>query len=935
MAPPASAVNDFSFGSFHVSRDRRCVTRGDAPLRLGSRAFDLLVALLDRAGDVVSHRDLVASVWPSTVVEETSLRVHMSALRRAIGDGQGGSRFIENVPGRGYCFVAPVVYAGPAGAARRELPQPRSNPMIGRSRAVAALRELLRNHRAVTIAGPGGIGKTTLARALAAECGDSHLAGAVFVDLTSIVEGSQLAGALAGALDLSGDVDHSFGSLAESLHGTDILIVLDNCEHVIAATADLVERLLLGTTVSILATSREPIGVAGEWTYRLDPLDLPPRDRPLQAGEAMQFPAIELFVARASAAIGNTFAVTAENVADICSLAWHLDGSPLAVELVAAHVPTLGLRELRSRIGEHVALNLPGRRTAVPRHQTLAAMLEWSYELLTGDERTVLRRLGVFRGSFRLDAACRVASDAAIDFDRVLVAVLSLTTKSLICADTGNDVAEYRLLDTTRTFALQKLRGAEPIDLVFRRHALEMLKMMTVASAEYSGLSRVPWLEAHGGQVGNVHAALDWCFSETGDLQTGIHLMLNALPLHEPGLLAEHTARVGRALVYLRGLEPPRPDLELRLHVKLTWPSLEPDWRGQPTSALLSRAMELAEGIGDPTVRIVTHYCHWLSAFVAGDYPVAAKMAEAVLAIAEAARDEAGEVLALRLLAQCRHYMGQHAEARRLAELTLAREAYRLPPEYASTIPHGVSMRMMLARMMWLQGQPDSALRMAEECMALAEHAHSHAQLQTLSFALIPITIWRGDLDRAEALVERLLVVARQAHSPYWASWAASFSAVLEAMRDGDRVPRLPAVQVRNAKELDGMASVAGRWDHPASLSRLDADTDHWCAAEVLRKHGEAVLLRDGPAGRGAAERAFVRALDIARRQGALAWQLRAASSLARLWAGDGRSAEARALVAPLLAAFHEGHDTADLRAAAELLSACDRQRARCGAAPA
>jgi predicted ATPase/DNA-binding winged helix-turn-helix (wHTH) protein len=935
MASPAPAVNEYSFGAFHVSRDKRRLTRGDAALRLGSRAFDLLMALLDRAGDVVSHRDLVATVWPTTVVEETSLRVHMSALRRAIGDGQDGLQFIENVPGRGYCFVAPVVRVGPADPPRKALPQRRTNPMIGRSEAVAAVQALLRSHRAVTIAGPGGIGKTTLAVALAAECGENYLDGAVFVDLTSITEGMQLAGALAGALDLSSDVDHSFGSLAESLQDTDVLIVLDNCEHVIAATAELVERLLAATSVSILATSREPIGVAGEWTYRLEPLGLPPRDRPLHAGEALQFPAVELFVARASAAMGNTFAITADNVADVCTLAWHLDGSPLAVELVAAYVPTLGLRELRSRIGAHVSLTLPGRRTAAPRHQTLAAMLEWSYQLLTGDEKSVLRRLGVFRGSFRLDAACSVASDGLIDFDGVLAAVLSLTTKSLVCADTGSDRAEYRLLDTTRTFALQKLREAEPIDPVFRRHALQMLEMMTAATAAYDGMSRVPWLEARSGQIGNVHAALDWCFSDSGDLRTGIDLMLAALPLHEPGLLAEHTARVGRALAYLHGLVPARPDLELRLHVKLTWPSLEPDWRGQPTADLLSRAMALAEGIGDPTVRIVTHYCHWLSAFVHGDYPVATRMAETALAIAEASEDEAGAVLAMRLLAQCRHFLGDHKEARRLAELILANETYRLPHEYASTIPHGVSMRMMLARMLWIQGQPDSALRMAEECMTLAEHGHSHAQLQTLSFALIPITIWRGNLDRAETLVDRLLVVARQAQSPYWASWAVSYAAVLKAMLQRDGAVRLPVVEITNAKELDGVASVAGCWHHPVSLARLEAGASDWCAAEILRKQGEYVLLRDGDEGRVFAEDAFVRAMDMAHLQGALAWELRAALSLARLWALHGRSTEARALVARVLGAFREGQDTADLRAAAHFLSECDPARVPDDTAPA
>lgn len=923
MTPSATATQEFSFGAYRVSRDRRSiVTDGGAPLRLGGRAFDLLLALLERAGEVVSHGELVARVWPNTIVEETSLRVHVSSLRRAIGDGLDGLRYIENIPGCGYRFAAPVVRVAPVLAGRQGLqqtPQHRAGQMIGRSDALATLSTMLRGHRAVTIVGSGGMGKTTVALALAAEVGRDYPMGAVFVDLSAIDQGREMPGAIANALDLPLSMQDTLDALAQALRDARVLIVLDNCEHVVGAAAELVERLLADTPVSILATSREPLGTEGEWLHRLAPLGLPPRDRQPLADEAMQFPAVELFVARASAASGQPFAVTADNVADVCALAWHLDGSPLAVELVAAYLPTLGLRELRSRVGNHLALGLRGRRTASPRHQTLAATLEWSYRLLSAVEQLVLRRLAVFRGGFALSAACDVAGDDALGSDEVLAAILNLISKSLVCVDTRIGPAEYRLLDTTRTFALQKLREAEPVDPVLRRHALAVQAMLGAADADYRAMSRAPWLGAHGGQTSDVRAALDWCWSATGDLQIGIQVMLNALPLHELGLLAEQNARIELALAHLAGMEPPRPDLELRLHLKLTWPSLEPDWQGRPTAVLLARAKTLAEQLDQPGARISTLYCSWLSAFVDGDYPTATRMAESALAIATQCRDEAGGVLGRRLLAYCRHYTAEHDEAHRLAELTLEREAYRLPPEYASTVPHGVSMRLLQARELWLRGRPDSALRKAEECLALAETAHSHAQLQTLGFALIPITIWRGEFDRAEALVERLRLVAVKGHSPHWGSWAASFAAVLKAM--GSR--RMPFVQASNAKELDCMASVAATWHHPLSLQRLESGASHWCAAEVLRKQGEFILHRDGPAGMAPAEAAFLQAMELARGQGALAWELRAAMSLARLWMEQRRAAPAHELLSGVVARFSEGAGTADLRAAAELLSAC------------
>jgi ATP/maltotriose-dependent transcriptional regulator MalT len=267
--------------------------------------------------------------------------------------------------------------------------------------------------------------------------------------------------------------------------------------------------------------------------------------------------------------------------------------------------------------------------------------------------------------------------------------------------------------------------------------------------------------------------------------------------------------------------------------------------------------------------------------------------------------------------------MGDHAASRQYAERTLARDAHRVPSGYPSIVPRRISMRILLARMLWIEGRPDSALRTIEECLALTGDAHHHALLQTLSMGAIPLAFWRGEREHAEQLVKRLVTTSRKSNSPYWESWGHSFEAVLEAARDGSGdALRMPFVQTINAKELDCIASVADRWHHAVSLDRVASGSCGWCAPEILRKNGEYLLLRGDAAGVEAAEREFRRSMDLARRQGALAWELRGAMSLSRSWIGQGRFAEARDLVAPLYRLFDEGLDTADLRAARAIVSA-------------
>ena len=440
-ATTVGAERAISFGPFRLLPSRYLLLEGDKPVRLGSRACEILIALVERAGQLLSKQELIGRVWPDTFVEEGNLRVHLAALRRALGDGQAGRRYITNIPGRGYCFVAPVALdeeppeaiAFPeAAVGQPDLPVSLVR-MVGRADIVERLAPELPRHRFVTIVGPGGIGKTTVAVAVAERLRGSFKDGVRFVDLAALTDPLLVPSALAALLGVAVRSDNPLPNLIAALRERQLLIVLDNCEHVVEAAAALAEEIFKGTKgTHILATSREPLRAEGERVHRLSPLPVPSAGAGLKAAEALQFPAVQLFVERAAASAGAFELTDAEAplVADICR---RLDGIALAIEIVASRVDAFGVAGLAARLDDRFRLLQGGRRTAVPRHRTLSAALDWSYALLPEVERVVLRRLAVFAGAFGLNSATSVEADdlphEAVD------GVANLVAKSLVSVD--------------------------------------------------------------------------------------------------------------------------------------------------------------------------------------------------------------------------------------------------------------------------------------------------------------------------------------------------------------------------------------------------------------------------------------------------------------------------------------------------------------------
>lgn len=465
-----------SFGPFRLVPAERLLEREGAPVAVGSRALEILIFLVAHAGEVVGKRDLISHVWPRAAVDESGLRVHITGLRKSIGDGKDGARYVTNVAGRGYCFVAPItrgrnqqaIAAQKAQSSNlaQQLPT-RLMRMIGRDKAIRTISTQLINQRFVTLVGPGGIGKTTVAIAVGHALVSVFDGAIFFLDLGSLSDPGLVATNLASTLGLTLHAPDTLASLLAFLRDRQLLLVLDNCEHLIDDVARLAEQLFNhAPQVHILATSREALRVEGEKVHRLSPLDSPSAYTGLSAAEIQSYPAIQLFMDRAVAS-GGSVELSETDVHVVAMICKRLDGIALAIEIVAGLVGAFGisgtaaLLDCRFRL-----LRQQGRRTAHPRQRTLNALLDWSYNLLPECERFILCKLVFFSGAFTLDAAQAVAMERGVRESEVIETINSLVAKSLISTAIDDGKVFYRLLEATRAYVLEKLTESGETEMV-------------------------------------------------------------------------------------------------------------------------------------------------------------------------------------------------------------------------------------------------------------------------------------------------------------------------------------------------------------------------------------------------------------------------------------------------------------------------------------
>jgi predicted ATPase/DNA-binding winged helix-turn-helix (wHTH) protein len=927
-----------SFGPFELSIGNRLLTNGAKVVPLGARAMDILIVLVEHANKVVGGRTLIERVWPVRGAEQVSLRVHISALRKALDQSDPGRRYIANIPGRGYSFVAPVTSLSPQTSgdlkpsSKPRLPA-RLTRMLGRGDALAEIQMKLAEQRFVTIVGPGGLGKTTVAVAVAHEMSGTFNGQTYFIDLSALGDASLVAPAVATALGVSVRTNDVVPAVIDRLQEGPTLIVLDCCEQLIDATSALAEELFRhAPTLYLLATSREAMRVEGEHVYELCVLDCPPEDSNLSAHDVLQYPSVQLLVDRVRA-VRSDFELTDADAPTAARICRRLDGIPLAIELAACRVDIFGLGKTASLLEERLNLSWAGRRTAPSRHQTLNAALEWSYDLLGEAEKRVLSRLSVFAGGFTFEATVAVVADATVDEANVSDCVWELRSKSMIAAQ-GQE-GRLRLLDTTRAFTLQRLAESDEHNLFRRRHALYFTDLFRQGAAmDASG-----WPKALGIEVDNLRAALNWAFSAAGDTKIGVELAAaSASTWMGMALLTECREWMTKAVDHLKGVNSGTRQ-EMVIQSALASSMMFTGGMTDESYATWAKTRVLAEGLGDNEHQLVSLLVLWAHRIRLPRYAEATALAESCGEVAQKSGDRGAFAMANYMRGISYHHTGRLLEAENCLEMSLHRddEASRQALIKRFGYDRKVDALMILSSVAWLRGSLDHARRLNQMSLAEARQL-GHAVPLCVALAGTSFNAYLADTDdRTEALVNELVdhsgkygvesyygfglamqALARVRQGDIEAAAELFYSGLekLSAARYGVFHPILQA-------EFARCLAVAGRARQAMAVfgrAKINLDDENQLhAPELLRIRGELALSSNE--GLTVCRAYFLRAIELSDRQGSLSWTLRAATSLALAEKSLGPKEAAWRTLHATHAKFREGLETSDLRLARQVLN--------------
>jgi len=587
---------EFQFGPYVLRTSKRAVLLNGQPVPLGSRAMDILIYLVRNAGRLQTNSAIIKNSWPDTYVDEANLRVHISALRRALGDTRREPQYIANVPGRGYNFIGPLTARTADHIASFELGEKVMPPpgLIGRDNIIDDVVDNLASTRILTITGPGGIGKTAIARSVAQRFGQKVL----WIDLAEVEHGELVAPLVAARLDVTVKGDEIADLISARLNDRNILLVLDGCEHVVAHTAQFAEKAMLAPGPSrILSTSREPLRIRGERVHRVVPLDLPlnvPSDDATDTVElALTSSAVRLFMERADACVGG-YRLTVEDTPFVLEIVSRLDGIPLAIELAASRLETMGIEALSNSLKDGFSVLSRGTRTALPRHRTLRATLDWSYDLLSSEEQQTIQELSILRGWFSMETAAHIT--AAADIEAVID---DLVSKSLVVADPKGRRTQFRLLDTTRIYAASKLNESRREPEVLRFAARSLTTLLEEAEGEMLSTPVDEWSQDYAQHLPTVRLAAEWAFSEGGDARAAVRLVVSALPLFFRLTLMEESTYWTNRAISTEAARGGDTRSWMKLHAALGWPAMRSISRPDKGLQAWTQVLQVAEGAGD------------------------------------------------------------------------------------------------------------------------------------------------------------------------------------------------------------------------------------------------------------------------------------------------------------------------------------------------
>jgi predicted ATPase/DNA-binding winged helix-turn-helix (wHTH) protein len=933
----ATNRNTLSFGPYELSIGNRLLTNGTEAVPLGSRAMDLLVVLVGQANQVVSQRTLIERVWPKRSADQVSLRVHISALRKALAERDPSRRYIATVPGRGYSFIVPVTSTAsqtsePGSISRSVLPS-RLTRMVGRKDAIAGIQTELTAHKFITIVGPGGIGKTTVAVAIAHEMRPIFNGQVRFLDLSPLGDVSLIAPAVATSFGLAVQTNDVVPALIERLREAPTLLVLDGCEHLIEGAAALAEKLFHRvSTLHLLATSREAMRVEGENVHELAALACPPEDHRMSASGALEYPAVQLLVDRVQATSGHFELADADApiAAGICR---RLDGIALAIEFAAGRVGIYGLGDTASMLDNHLNMSWAGRRTAMARHQTLNATLEWSYDLLERSERLALSRLSVFSGGFTFEAAVAVVADEKVDEARVSDCLWELRSKSLIAAD-GQE-SRLRLLDTTRAFASRRLLESHEEGLFRQRHALYFSDLFRQGTS----MAASGWPRMLAVEVDNLRAALNWAFAAEGDVKIGVDLAAaSASSWMGMALLTECRDWMMKAVGRLKGVNAGTRQ-EMVIHSALASCMMFTGGMTEESYATWTKTRLLAEGLGDIEHQLVSLLVLWAHKIRLPRYAEAVELAEYCGEVAQRIGDRGAIAMANYMRGISYHHTGRLLQAENCLEMSLHRddEASRQALIKRFGYDRKVDALMILSSVMWLRGSPDHARRLNQMSLAEARQL-DHAVPLCVALAGVSFNAYLTDTDddRTRALADELIDHAGKYGVESYHGFGLAMQA-LSRVRRGDTetaaeffyagLEKLsaarygvfhPILQAEFARCL-AVAGRARQADAAFERAKIDLDDENQpYAPELLRIRGELALSNNE--GLAVCRGYFLRAIETSDRQGSLSWTLRAATSLAIAEESGPTRERARSLLRATHAKFRDGSDTFDLTLATQVL---------------
>jgi len=894
------------FGPFIANESQHRLERSGQVVPLGARAFDLLLHLLHHAGQLVEKHTLLSAVWNDVVVEEASVRVHMSLLRKALGtpgDHDGCREWITTVPLRGYRFNGkPQRHEQEDDSPDRSqsrcgtmaqlpfTPPPlRLTGLVGRDPEVSAVLTALESHRLVTIVGAGGIGKTSVAIRVAEQLQSGNTVQVAFVDLAPLISSDHVLGTMVRSLGMTADLPDPLQAITKNLAGRDVLLLVDNCEHVLDALIHPIPLLLAALPrLHILATSREPLRLAGESVLRLPTLSVPDNDPPT-LDQALRWSSVELLVERALAAGSAAFSEPEAPL--LARISRRLDGIPLAIELVAARLGAQPVEDLALRLDDHMRLHSTGYRSSLPRHRTLAATLDWSTALLDPDELRVFRRLSMLRGNFDIESALGVT---AVDMEReqAFDALISLVEKSLIFFDGSDAAACYRLLDTTRSYAADLLEKSGEREAMLQQHGRFMLDLMKTATSKLPILSAEAWSERYAHHLDNVRFALGNCVTGQNGLQTAAALLTASQPLwFHLSRVAEYRDRTAATLALVEQQKEPDIETQTRLLIALVVALLHADALDPSLGEICRRGLVGAQLLQSRELERQVLWARSMHDMFRGEYTIAWQQAQTLLSTAQMWSDPAALNLALRVSSMTSHFRGRFDEARHYSEaaLPLNRDQARTGNNTVGVDPL-VAVQTNLMRTLWIQGKTAQALDLANEAVERGTAARHAVSTCVALYGACPVALWSGEIELASRWIHLMHEEAQRGGLVGWLRYANWYRQGLQLHTAADPESHIRKVSAQLASYHEAhrelLVTFCPEWIDDSMIERVTSGGGLWVAAEVWRAAGR---LSEQKEQLQEAEGFYLRAIDVARQQSAGAWKLRAAMSLARLWAGQGQ----------------------------------------------